>query len=380
MAIGVDALADAGDVRLKVIAGLDCLIWTPPPGVSAFDRVEAVQLLGRLADPTALTALVGVLNAGPRSLHPPGVGRWLRDTALDTLLRLPDRAAADRALAAYYRLPARLWRGRLDRNLVYDDLPLLLARGRGALVVRGYLLPLIVGLLLPLLLLEGVAALGVLPNGVLFWLGGPFFIALGLGLFNAHQVGLVLLVAWLGPRLSLPAIRRPALKIALAVVLTLAAFGLALVGVVGILYVIARNNVGVGPGALSSTAALSLVQGCLIALSLLTLPCYMLAHDLETAARAAASPAANRARLAVALRWVGCALYLAFVLIAFGLSFSQERAAHPTATPDDATVLLGMVPALLYLALAPLPVLAGLALIGGLQRRIHGNPSAQEAT
>ncbi|MDQ2807069.1 MAG: hypothetical protein M3Z04_09205 [Chloroflexota bacterium] len=364
------ATGDGGGVRLPIIAGLARLIWTPPAGVSAFDRVEAVRLLGRLDDPTALRFLIRVLNAGPRRLQPPGVGRWLRDTALDTLLRLPNRAAANRALAAYYRLPARLLRGRLDRNLVYDDIPLLLTHGRGGLVVRGYLVPLIAGLLLLPLLAEGLAAwVGpeFVNSGPGFLLGGLFFVALGLGLFNAHQVALVLLVAWLGPRLLLPTIL-PARKIGVAVVLALAAFGLALAGTVGMLALISGRN--------APTEAL--VQGCLLALPLLTLPCYMLAHDLETGAREAVGPAANRLRLAVVLRWASGALYLAFVLIAFGLSFFQQLT--PQGAPPENVVLLGMLPAVVYLALAPLPVLLVLAGLGGLQRRLMHATAMREET
>ena len=76
----------AAALRQEILAGLERTIWTPPPGVSEFDRVDAVRLLGQFRDPAAGTALLRVLNEATRGIGPP-LGRLLRDTALDTLLR-----------------------------------------------------------------------------------------------------------------------------------------------------------------------------------------------------------------------------------------------------------------------------------------------------
>ena len=214
------------------------------------------------------------------------------------------------------------------------------------------------------------ALLGILAGDVVSFLGALFLIALGLGLFNAHQVVLVVLVAWLGPRLPLPTVTRQSLKAGLAFGLAVAAFGLAIAGTVGILSLIYKYNAG----------AAALVQACLCAMPLLTLPCYMLAHDLETGAREVTGSLTDHTRLAVALRWASGVLYPAFVLIAFGLSFRQALAANGNSSPADATVLLGMIPALLYLAVAPLPVLAVLAGLGGLQRWLTPAAPPREAT
>src|SRR4029078_8456318 len=82
---------DAGDAVMgrEIIAGLERTLWTPGDGVRDLDRVEAVQLLGRFRDPAAEAALQRVLREGMAGIRPAPLGRLLRDTALDTLLRSP---------------------------------------------------------------------------------------------------------------------------------------------------------------------------------------------------------------------------------------------------------------------------------------------------
>ncbi|HUS13695.1 MAG TPA: hypothetical protein VM536_01640 [Chloroflexia bacterium] len=354
-------------LRQQVIAGLDRTIWQPAAGVSALDRVEAVQLLGQFRDPLAAEALLRVLQDGTQTIDPPPLGRWLRDTALDTLLRSPvqPRAATDRMLASYYGFGGRLVRGRLERNVIYDDIPLLVRQGRGGLVLRAYVLPLI-GVLLALVVLAEllVAAAGPLAgsNALRVLAGLAFFIGLGLGLFNLHQLGLVLLVAQMRGRLPLPhvaGLRRQALL----------AGGLAVTTGVLLLYVLyegLRLTTGF------NQARLQAVSQWMLLLPLLVLPCYMLAHDLEAGARDDMRAANTRlVYLAVVLRWVSGLMYVSYAVVAFLLVMLPSL--RQGAAGGDFEVLLGTLPYMLYLAVAPLPVLGFLGglgwLTGGPRRR-----------
>ncbi|HMA38267.1 MAG TPA: hypothetical protein VKY74_27720 [Chloroflexia bacterium] len=350
-------LADPA-VRGQVIAGLERLVWAPQAGVGDWDRVEAIAVLGQLADPAARAALLRVLRDGARRIVPRPLGRWLRDTALDALLRAPDRGAADRALAGYYNFVARLLHGRLERHLVFDDIPLLVRSGRAGLLARAYLLPLIGLLFGGALLIDWLTAPGGLlsgrgPQDLGIWIAGPlFFIALGLGIFNLHQVGLVLLVARWGRQLPLPGVPGAG-AVVLAGGLAAAAAILAL-GVLGSGLALASGVPISGPPP---------VTYWLLLLPLLVLPCYILAHDLEAGARQGLrGPAGIGAILsATALRIASGVLYIVYILVAYAVTFlAQLLAGRPGGT---ATVLAGLWPFLLYLALAPvlvLPVLAGL--------------------
>lgn len=354
------AEVSAAGLRRRVITDLARLITDPAEGVSALDRVEAVRLLGQLGGPLARLTLAGVLRAGPR-LSPPAVGRWLRDTALDTLLRDPDRAATDRLLTAYYRLDRRLLRGRLERNLVYDDIPTLLAHHRAGALVRGYLLPLLATLLALVIVPEVIYPLiRSVPGHSL--LGFVALISLGLGLFNLHQVGLILLVAWAGSRLPLLHIERRAIRVAWAVALAGLAF---LFSLLGVLLVLASISTG-------SPDLQMLVQGCIWGVPLLILPCYMLAHDLETDVQNSPASSVRVHTLAVALRWGVGLLYIVYVTMAIGLSFLQVSRNNPNSVPGEDAVYLGIYPSIIYLALSPVLALLGMAALGWVQRRVQG--------
>ncbi len=365
---------DAGDavLRREIIAGLERTIWTPGDGVRDLDRVEAVQLLGRFRDPAAEAALQRVLRDGMAGIRPAPMGRLLRDTALDTLLRSPmlPRAATDQALARYYNFGARLLRGRLERNVIYDDIPLLVRHGRGGLVLRTYVLPLVALLIALVVLAVVLAGAGGLLAGNEFLgaaLGLVFFIALGLGLFNLHQVGLVLLLAAWGRRWPLPWLPRAGSKAAAAVILALIAFALGLYAALRLLFLVARGYNDAGGRE---------VAGYLLVLPLLALPCYMLAHDLEVAPPAAGGTA--RRGPAVALRWASGFIYVIFVLDAYGLTWIQQARAGFRSFGGDLDVLLGMLLWLLYLVLAPLPVLVVLSALGWVNRtRAGGRPAAE---
>ena len=357
----------AAGLRQEILAGLERTIWTPPPGVSEFDRIEAVRLLGQFRDPAAGTALLRILNEATRGIGPP-LGRLLRDTALDTLLRssaqLP--ATVDKELAAYYDLWTRLRRGRLDRNVIYDDIPLLVQHGRIGVLLRGYVLPLIALLVLIIL-------------GVLFWAGtragqtqwadliiGPvLFVGLGLTVFSLHQIGLVLLVAWFGARLPLPHLPTRRSKAMLGAILALAVVLLSLY----ILALLVDITMSGAPDAGSRP----------LAVALLALPCYMLAHDLETGAHTLAGGMAVRGGTfwAAILRWAGGLIYVFFVFGAFSIqSFTRTIRGQSVGMGP---VLLGITPYLLYLLLAPVLVLLLLSAVGALGRALGGSRAVSGA-
>ena len=318
------------------------------------------------------------MREAPQKLHPPVIGRWVRDTALETLIEFPvqDRAYVDRLLRGYYNFGTRLLHFKLERNVVYDDIPLLVSQRRAGPLVTAYLLPLIALLLGWVLASEGIAAL----NNALRTYGQPgnvlgvqlagwlFFGSSGLAVFSVHQVVLVLLVAALGPWLPLPQICTLLAKGILASLLTVVTVALS----IWTLLLVESLKEWTDDKA-------RMVVLLLFALPLLVLPCYMLAHDFETGA--SEIKAGNRTRgpvlLAVALRLASGFCYIVFVLAAFGYTFIRLNLFFSGASvPSDWDVFIAMLPWLGYLLVAPLPVLALLSLIGLLQ----GLPSRLQMT
>ncbi len=353
--------AAANDLRAAVVAGLERTIWQPPDGISDQDRVEAVQLLGQFQGPAAHAALARVLDQAAARIAPP-LGRWLRDTALDTLLRAPAQQSAATAalLRRYYGFGARLRRGRLERNVIYDDIPVLVQHGRGGLILRAYILPLLATCLalavVPWLL---DAALGAQGGGLTILVGLLFFTGLGLALYNLHQVLLVLLLAAAGRRLSLPVLTTWGAKLAAGAVLATLTLALA----VAALLIALRNAASFNAGSLQAEAV------TLVALPLLTLPCYMVAHDLE-----AATPHTGPVRqtgvraTAVALHWISGFGYVAFTVAAYAQN-ALPRLFNESGSPGDWAVLALSLPWWVYLLAAPLPVLLLLGSVGRVQRR-----------
>jgi hypothetical protein len=376
---GVPGLAD-GALAAQIIAGLEQTIWRPEAGVRDYDRVEATQLLGQFSHPAAGVALRRLVRDGARRLQPAPDGRLLRDTALDTLLRSPaQRTPATRLfLTRYYSFGRRLARLRLERNIVYDDIPILMRQGQLGLLLRAYVAPLVALLILLPLAAEALggangplAAAGLRSNGLVAALGLlALFGGLGLVVFNLHQVALVALVATWGRRLGLPRLGGPASKAALASGLAVVTLGLSLFALARAL---AMGGLGFSPG------DLRVVTVCLILLPLLALPCYMLAHDLEVAEtdETPDGPAVGRwaPRLATALRWVSALIYIIFLLAAFGLVYFPLAVARADA-PSDLEVFARMAPWVGYLLLAPVPTLALLALWGYAQRALAGGGRA----
>jgi hypothetical protein len=294
------------------------MVFTRREGVSDRDMVEAVQLMGQFREPAAMRALLSVLRDAARRVEPYPLGRWLRDTALDTLLRSPaqPRPQVERALARYYSLQRRLPARRLERNIIYDDIPVLARHGLLGLLLRVYVLPL-VGLLFALVVLAELVAgrSGPLAGNdlAIFVAGSIFFIALGLGVFNLHQIVLVLLASWLGPRLTLPGFGSWAFKSILAGVLALGGLSLSVYVALSLL----RQAVG------ARADYLLVVTVFLLALPLLVVPCYMLAHDIETGYRQGGLAAPGRGALlwAMALRWTSGVLYVVYIMVAYGVVF-----------------------------------------------------------
>jgi hypothetical protein len=147
----------------------------------------------------------------------------------------------------------------------------------------------------------------------------------------------------------------------------LIAFALGLYAALRLLFLVARGYNDAGGRE---------VAGYLLVLPLLALPCYMLAHDLEVAPPAAGGTA--RRGPAVALRWASGFIYVIFVLDAYGLTWIQQARAGFRSFGGDLDVLLGMLLWLLYLVLAPLPVLVVLSALGWVNRtRAGGRPAAE---
>lgn len=355
-----------------VIAGLDAMIWEPQGGVSDLDRVAAVQVLGQLPDPAATALLGRVLRDAIRRARPAGFGRLLRDTALAGLLRSPLHTgpATDRLLARYYNLFSQLRRGRLERNLIFDDLPLLVRYQRLRPAVLGYLFPLFAVLALSI----GVAEALAWVNGLLRPAGQPldpvpsriaellFFLGLGLTIFNLHQILLVWIVTALGSRLPLPVIQRVGRKIGLGLTLAALAAGLTLYTFAGLEQMRGAYN----------PARAELLTWITLLLPWLVLPCYMLAHDLEVTAHAAA-PTRLLSLVATALRWISAIVYMVFIRLAFGFT-EFDLSFIPDSDLSDWAIAVAMWPYLAYLLLTPFPMLALLALWGYIARRLRLRP------
>ena len=371
---GAARIADGG-LAGQIIAGLEQTIWQPAPGVRDYDRVEATQLLGQFSHPAAGAALRRLVRDGARRMQPAPDGRLLRDTALDTLLRSPAQRtpATHLFLTRYYSFGRRLARLRLERNIVYDDIPILMRQGQLGLLLRAYVAPLVALLILLPLAAEALggangplAAAGLRSIGLVAALGLlALFGGLGLVVFNLHQVALVALVATWGRRLGLPRLGGPTTKALLASGLAVVTLGLSLFALAQVL--------SMGGG--FSQGDVRVVAICLILLPLLALPCYMLAHDLEVAEtdETPDGPTTRRwaPRLAAALRWASALIYIIFLLAAFGLVYFP-LAVTRTEAPSDVEVFVRMAPWVGYLLLAPVPTLALLSLWGYAQRAVAG--------
>ena len=211
---------DLAALRRRTIAALADAIYgrgLPPSTIKQVEhdpvlrqRATAVELLGQFPDPEAVAVLGELVLRGERAIPAPA-GRWLRDTALLTLLRshrLPP-ALVDQALGRVYSyaLHPFPWQW----SAVYDDLPLLQRYGKMGVFFRAFWL-------WPLLVLGGLPTLGaiwqIIADTSVGAVGGGFdwsvlrdlIIVLGTGLeiYLVHQVVIALLAGLYGPPLRLP--------------------------------------------------------------------------------------------------------------------------------------------------------------------------------
>jgi hypothetical protein len=237
-------------------------------------RTEAVEMVGRFPDPEAVQILADLIERGEAEIPVP-VGRWLRDTALLVLLRstrLPAREVQAVLLRHYSILRTPFpWQW----SAVYDDLPLLARYGKLGIFFRAFWLwPLLIGAIPTLawvwqLLFPQPLTLEDLPRSVLITIGT------GLEIYLIHQVLIALLAGWRGPPLRLPGGVSDRVKGWLG-----AALAVLLGAIIGLIvsgrFQFSENGVSLG--------ALGLLAAVLL-LPLFLLPTFMVAHDLEGAAR-----------------------------------------------------------------------------------------------
>ncbi|HEY0071302.1 MAG TPA: hypothetical protein VGE04_15160 [Chloroflexia bacterium] len=351
--------SDATALSSKAISDLRRSALDGNIAISDHDRVYAVRLLGQFRDDAATDALVSVLTEAGQRLHPPPLGRWVRDTALDTLLRSPmqSRSTVNKRLGRYYSFLAGPLRGIRRRSLVYDDIPALARHGRLGLLLRVYVLPLVLALFALILLSDAVFdRLRPGDNLTIYLLGAVFLISLGLLTLNVHQILLVSLRALFrkSPTTGRPKRRRSKL---------FASFVLFVVGaalsIFTVLYVL-RQAVGTNSRSLTEIVAL------VLALPVLLLGSYILAYDLEVAHdiyRGTRWVAA----CAVGLRLLSGVMYIAYVTVALGVSFYVG-----VLTGRNAPTAVWLVRALFaaYLVAAPLLLLLLAAGVGGARRLV----------
>jgi hypothetical protein len=347
----------------KVISDLCRFALDGKTAISDQERVHAVQLLGQFSDEAATDALVSVLTQARQRLHPPPLGRWVRDTALDTLLRSPmqPRSAVNRRLARYYSFLANPLRGIRGRSLIYDDVPVLARHGRLGMLFRVYVLPLVSVLLALILLSYLVFEMPLVRNGrindqTVYLLGAVFFISLGLLTLNVHQL---LLVSLRGLFRGSPTAGRPGRgwgKVLASFVLLVGGAGLSIFTILSVL----RQAVGFNIRSLMEIVALTLV------LPVLLVGSYMLAYDLEVA-RDTYRVSRVAAAFAVALRFLTGFMYIVYVIAAYGVSFFARFLDRENRT----TEWLLRITFVLGLAAAPLLLLLLIKGIGGARRLVR---------
>jgi hypothetical protein len=361
----------------RIIAGLQRMIWKPEAGVSEYDRVEATQLLGQFGHPAAGEALRRLVRDGARSIRPATTGRLLRDTALDTLLRSTAQPLSEtrRFLRGYYNVAARLLRLHPERDIVCDDIRILLRRGALAALFWSYVAPLVALLILLPLAAEALggangplAAAGLRSNGLMAALGLlALFGGLGVVLFNLHQVTLMALLATWGRWLPLPHLSGLRSRVLVAGALTLIMVGMSLFAL--------GSALAMGGG--FSGADLRKVSLIIAAVLPLTeVPCFMLAHDFDIrvpgwyplSSRIGARPWTHL--LAILVRLASALIYTGVLLAAFAVVYFPLAVTRPEA-PSDLEVFSSLEGWFLYALVTPLLTLAVLAVWGSVERAVR---------
>jgi hypothetical protein len=349
---------DVAALRRATLQGLRDLIYArdqPAEAPTTFSpehdpalrrRTEAVEMVGRFPDPEAVAILADLVERGDAEIPYP-VGRWLRDTALLVLLRstrLPAREV-ERVLLRHYSIlhTPFPWQW----SAVYDDLPLLARYGKLGIFFRAFWLwPLLIGAVPTLALIWQLLFPQSLGSGELL---RSLVITVGtaLEIYLLHQVVVALLAGWRGPPLRVPGGVSVRLKGVAAAVLTILAGGLLVV----VLGLIASGQFQVSEGGVAAGALGLLVP--VVGLPLLLVPLFILAHDLETAARYAPRGSSRGLRVwAVLVRRITDVTYLFSLLALAGAMFGLSKQFGP------ALLLF-----LLYLFAVPFLVVGGLGLV-----------------
>ncbi len=359
---------DVAALRRATLQGLRALIYAagepPAKPVAAFRpehdpalrrRTEAVEMVGRFQDPEAVTILAELLERGETAIPYPA-GRWLRDTALQVLLRstrLP-APAVQAALLHHYSILRHPFPWQW--SAVYDDLPLLARYEKLGIFFRAFWLwPLLIGAIPALALAwqfwtRPHLTTADLPMSLVITLGA------GLEIYLTHQVLIALLAGRYGPPVLVPGGVSDRAK---------GWVGAALAALLGVIVVlITSGSFQFSQGGVS-LGALGLLTAVLLA-PLLLLPTFMLAHDLEGAARYGPKGQNRRLRAwAVMLRRLTDLTYILVLPGLAGVRWSQGE-------PFGPAVAVYLV----YLLVVPFVVAVGLGLLTRLGARRPPPPSA----
>jgi hypothetical protein len=297
-AAATGSTAEVEELRRQTIKGLDDLINArgdyPASSHGIFSlehdpillrRADAVELLGYFPNQEAAAVLSDLLLRAERKIKdPPGAGRWLRDTALLTLLRstrLP-RASVNQALLRGYSFLRYL--SPLRWGEVYDDLPVLgHYRKRWIFFVAFLLVPLLIFAIPTLILARQLVDPDSYTSNEL----RMYFVVYGVAIeiYLAHQVVIALLAGLYGPILRLPGGSRPVWKAIVATVLALISGALVLTGrqiIESQCFTVGITNDG---GEIYVSACSEQLWQIAWACPLLLLPVFILAHDLRQITR-----------------------------------------------------------------------------------------------
>jgi len=291
-------------------------------------RTEAVELLGRFDDPAAVQVLDDLLLRGRHYWAAP-VGQWLHDTALLTLLQSPrlPAPAVNRTLRRTYSFLRHPWPWQW--STVYDDLPLLQRYHKLDVFFGAFWIWPVLIFALPLLIsiAQKFNAAAFRASGDVAGIIYAQLIVYGTGIeiYLIHQVTIALLAGLGGPPLRVPAWFAARWKGWMGAGLTVLA-----------LWIIFRIEGIKDSGCATSwfpsqdeTSAPCEVEarGLMLLLPLLLLPIFILAHDLEAAARYSPETKDRLLRLqAILLRRTTDLLYILAIIPGFTQATISQQA------------------------------------------------------
>jgi hypothetical protein len=374
-AIATNSKAEIEELRRQTIKGLADLINArgeyPASSQGTFSlehdpillrRAAAVELLGRFPNREAADVLSDLLLHAERKIkHPPGAGRWLRDTALLTLLRstrLP-RASVNKALLRGYSFLRYL--SPLRWGEVYDDLPVLgHYRKKWIFFVAFLLVPLLI-FAAPTLILAGQL---LDPDAFTRDELRRNFVVYGvpIEIYLVHQVVIALLAGMYGPILRLPGGSRPVWKAILAVTLALIGITLVQAGQQIIESQCMNDSITYDEGKTYVSICADQLWQIAWACPLLLLPIFILAHDLRQITRY--MPRGK----AIVLRILPYILQL----VTLGIYIYMPRLVAAAVAPTALEFRDVVIPYLAYLFGAPLLVAITLKLLTFTFGRLFG--------